>query len=213
MTPIIIGGIAGTPVGLAVGTNPTARAGVQAHPQTRAPCPERETMTWLNTNEAPPETSGARVLMDPGKYVFELVDHDFTSTRSGKGKRVPALFECVDARYPGAKIKHNWNIINDSEMAVNISKREIFDIAVALGIDLLVEDPFDIPRELNRLMNQPILCEIGIEKGKGTFTNKEGEEVERHDRNRIVAFMKYDPAASEAEAPSATPQKRERLSR
>jgi len=171
--------------------------------------PEAQENTWLNTTNYVPTEAPGRTLMEKGKYPFQLVDYEILTTRDGQGKRVKSQWECCDARYAGVRLVHNWNIKNKSAKAVEISKREIFDCARALGIDLLVEDPvIDLPRELNKLMDQHILCEVGIEKGKGTYTNNDGEEVERKDQNRFYGFSKFVDGA-----PVEAPAERGRLAR
>jgi hypothetical protein len=160
-------------------------------------------MSWLDTNNYTPTETPGRTLMEAGRFPFQLVDYEILTTRDGNGKRVKAVMECCDARYAGVKLFHNWNIKNKSEKAVEISKREIFDVARAVGVDLVIEDPvLDLPRELNKCMDHVIACDVEIEKGKGTYTDKNGEEVERKDQNRIVGFAKWvdGPAATEAPA-------------
>jgi hypothetical protein len=79
------------------------------------------------------ETSGGFKAFERGWYRMLIDQTDYLPTKSGDGKRLSITLLCLDGPNKGRLVFEGLNLENPSEMAQSIARRDLYDIAVAIG--------------------------------------------------------------------------------
>jgi hypothetical protein len=119
---------------------------------------ERFPMARLNFNADDFETP-SRNLLEPGKYLAEIIESEIKATRSG-GTMLSMTFEMLNPA-KGRRVWHNYNLENKSEKAVEIGKQDLGYTAKAVG-----KPRFDDTEELH---NIPLTITVIVEQGDGEY--------------------------------------------
>lgn len=120
-------------------------------------------MARLNFNADEHDAPSSR-LLEPGKYLAEIIESEIKSTRSG-GTMLSLTFQMLHPA-EGRRVWHNYNLENKSERAVEIGKQELGYTARAVG-----KPRFDDTLEMH---NIPLTVTVIVEEGNGEYgpTNK-----------------------------------------
>lgn len=111
-----------------------------------------------------------------------IKDSDIKTTSRGDGEYIKITMEIMDdGKYHGAKLWHNFNVVNPNEKAVQIGRGQLKRLNQILGIAEL--------QDTTELHGQPFRVQVGIQKGTGGYD----------DSNNIKKFLPLD---SESESGS-----------
>jgi hypothetical protein len=105
-----------------------------------------------------------------GEYTLKCVESDTKETASG-GTMIAAKFEVVKGPYAGRFLWNNFNVVNRSEKAQEIGRRQLVSWAHAAG------KPGS--NDTDQLLERPFNAVVGVEKGTGGYS----------DRNNIRSYL------------------------
>ena len=77
-----------------------------------------------------------RSVLEPGEYPAIIIKSDMKNTRAGNGQYLSLEFIIIgNGKGKGRKLWANLNLVNPSEVAVNIARSELATICKAIGLD------------------------------------------------------------------------------
>jgi hypothetical protein len=119
------------------------------------------------------------------------------SSRNGKGRYLPMVFEIIEGDHKGRQVFKNFNLENQNEQAVKIAQSEIKELLQAIGWDFTAK-PCG-PEDTSELHMIPMTLQITIRKDKQT--EEERNDI-KHFKPRQVPGMTAAPTPGKP-APSA----------
>ncbi len=133
---------------------------------------KKENNDYLSTNDHVPG-SGSFDTIPRGEYSVIMVKAEKKDTKAGDGVLQFCQFKVIDGEFENRIIFHNFNIVNPSEKAVDISVSLLKDFMYMVNIKKC--DKFD----LTALLNRPVTIGVGIRKGDDQYA----------DQNNITKFL------------------------
>lgn len=123
----------------------------------------------LGFDAAAPENQsrGGFEPMPAGDYVGVFVSSSVKETKSGRGRYLELVFECVDGAHRGRRVYERLNLWNENEKAVQIARGTLGDICRAVGIMQ--------PDDSSELHGRPVVAAIVLEErndAPGKFSNR-----------------------------------------
>lgn len=127
------------------------------------------------------ETYSAFELLKPGDYNVVFSDVELKDTSTG-GALLLFTFEVCDAEFAGRKLFHRCNVVNNSDKAVEIGRKELASILVAAGRTLKFSgDVLELDSAVREALHDSgFVVKVGIERDK---------EGKYNDKNTIKQFM------------------------
>lgn len=132
-----------------------------------------------------------RELVPPGRYRARIVASEMKTTTKGDGQYLQLTWSILGGDFDDKYVWQRLNIVNKSDRAQGIAKRQLKNLMNALNVDELDDS--------EQLHNQPIDIDVVIEKGTNGFS----------DKNDVKGFYANIPSPAPAPAPAApsAPQK------
>lgn len=124
-----------------------------------------------------------------GKYLAIVSKSEMKDTKAGDGKYLALTFQVVDGQFKNRLVWHNLNLVNQSEVAVNIARSELKAMCDALGITAL--------RDSNELHDKPMVISLKV----GQFNGNPNNEVKKFER--CAAAPLHVPQSTPAVQPAA----------
>lgn len=120
-------------------------------------------------------------LLKKGNYNVVLEEVELNDTKSG-GARLDLKFTVCDAEFAGRKLYHTINVVNDSEKAVEIGKKDLAGLLLAAGKSFKFDgNILELDSALQEtLADVPVVAKVYVEKDKNG---------EYEDKNRIRGFL------------------------
>jgi hypothetical protein len=121
-------------------------------------------------------------VLPAGEYKVELIKAIPTATKNGSGEYIKCRFKVVGGEGKGRLVFHNFNIVNNNELAVEIGTNELKQF-------MHCADVLELPsiRNLSPLLNVPVSVKVGIKEGDDKY----------NDQNIIKGFIVPEEAADE----------------
>ena len=141
---------------------------------------------------------GSLELIPAGWYRTMIVETDVLQTRDGLGQYVKAKLQIIEGEKKNRTVYHNFNTVNQSQMAQEIGRGQLKAVAALCGLQAL--------RDTFELHNHPFWVRIACEKDKNdqnTWYNRIKEFKAEPPSN--VAKGNASPACS---APAKKPWER-----
>lgn len=88
-----------------------------------------------------------------GTYRVLISNSEGKVTQNGTGRYIAMTFDIIEGEFQRRKIFHNFNIKNDSEMAVKIGLSDLKCLLEAIGSD----QPIGYENDLHRLVTDKVL--------------------------------------------------------
>jgi hypothetical protein len=128
-------------------------------------------MAQLNYDVNQEELERSFDLLPVGEYTVIIEDSDLKPNNKNTGKNLLLTYQVIDGQLKGRKIFENLCIENLSTQAVQIAKRTLNSIGVAVGIKQI--------KDSNELHNKPFKIEVGI---RGTEDDQYGRQnfIKKH---------------------------------
>jgi hypothetical protein len=136
------------------------------------------------------EATGDFTPLPPGWYSAEIEKAEIKDTKTSGGKMLKIQYSIVGEKFNGRKIFESINILNASEAAQAIGRRQLADIARACNIALLDDE--------DQLLAQTIEIKLAVKHDEGYDPDN---EVKGH---RPLGGKTATPPAGKAAAPGAT---------
>lgn len=130
-----------------------------------------------------------RELVPPGRYTARIVASEMRTTTKGDGQYLQLTWSILGGEFDDKYVWQRLNIVNKSDRAQSIAKRQLKNLMSALNVDELDDS--------EQLHNQPIDIDIVIEKGTNGFS----------DKNDVKGFYANIPSPAPAPAAPSAPQK------
>lgn len=96
-----------------------------------------------------------------GEYLAKVVESDFLQNSKKNGKYIKLKFEIIQGEFKGRFIWTNLNVLNPSQVAVDIANKELATLCRAVGVPKL--------KDTNQLHGKPIKMKIKIKPAKGDY--------------------------------------------
>lgn len=120
-------------------------------------------------------------LIPDGTVATAIAVSEENKTSTAGVSRLVLKFEIVEGPYKKRNVWHDLHL-NSSDKGKAMAMRQIAEMGAAVGVDMVTDT--------NQIMRKPMLITIIVEKGTGTF----------EDKNKIKKFAKAGPKAIEAPA-------------
>jgi hypothetical protein len=150
-------------------------------------------MKWLGFNAKEVEPAGDFTPIPEGEYVAIITASEFKATKaaeeSGKpedGQYLLLTLQLVDDPFAGRTVFDRLNLVNKSDQAVEIAKKQLSSICRAIGRMT--------PEDSSQLHNIPLLVRLGQKTHEGKVYN----EVKSYKS----AKTEQDPEATHPPAPT-----------
>lgn len=141
----------------------------------------------FNTSDAPPPEEFAPIPHGT-KVLMQAIESEIGPTKDGNGTILKITYEVIDeGPYKARRVWDNLNVQNANPTAQNIAQRALADLCEACGKSQ-IEDS-------EELHYKPFIAELGIQKGTGTF----------RDKNVVRKYLKADGSAPNRPAPAGQP--------
>jgi len=139
----------------------------------------------VNVKEEQAKNSYA--LIPEGTVATAIIVSEETKTSTAGVDRLVMKFEIVEGPYKKRNVWHDLHL-NSSDKGKAMAMRQIAEMGAAVGVDMVTDT--------NQVMRKPMLITLTVEKGTGSY----------EDKNKIKKFAKAGPtsvAASNKPAVSA----------
>lgn len=103
-----------------------------------------------------------------GDYVVVVVGSGMKPTKAGTGQYLEVVMEVIDGQYKGRSLWGRLNLVNPSETATKIARKEWAQICRAVGIAS--------PADSSEVHNKPMIASVKVVPG----TTKEQNEIEKY---------------------------------
>ena len=131
-----------------------------------------------------------RELVPPGRYRARIIESEMIPTKKGDGGEYLQLtWSILGGDFDDKYVWQRLNIVNKSEQAQGIAKRQLKNLMNALNVDELDDS--------EQLHNQPLDIDVVIEKGTNGYA----------DKNDVKGFYANIPSPAPAPAAPSAPQK------
>jgi hypothetical protein len=134
-------------------------------------------------------------VLPAGRYLGQIVESEMLSTKAGDGQYLRLVVEVLDGQYAQRRIFDQLNLVNNSQQAVEIARRQLSTICRAVG-QMQVTDS-------EQLHFKPLVITLKVEPAG---PDKHG--VHREARNRVAGYAPATaapPSATQPPAAAATP--------
>ena len=115
-------------------------------------------MSYLAFDATTVEPNKPFEVLDPGRYVVQIVASEMRATRDGKGKYLWLELEVLEGKHKGRKLFDRLNRINANPKAVEIAERTLSAICHAID-KLKVQNS----EELHLI---PLLADVRVQPSK-----------------------------------------------
>ena len=122
----------------------------------------------VNPNEV--ESDGYD-LLPQDEYVAIIEESDYKANSNNSGKMLKLTYQIIEGNFKGQKLWENLNLEHPSAQAVEISRKALNSILLAVGIDGL--------KDSAQLHNIPMTIKVGV-KGKETDTYGIQNVIKKH---------------------------------
>jgi len=119
-----------------------------------------------------------------GSYPVVIEDSDYVDNKKGNGKMVKLVYQIIDGPFKGKKLFENLNLENPNDQAVQIARRTLNAICVAVGVPHV--------QDTAQLHNIPFMVEVKMK-----------DSPEYGMQNVIKKHLAIDGSAPAAPAPAA----------
>ncbi len=126
-------------------------------------------MAQLNYDVNQEELEQSFDLLPVGEYTVIIEDSDLKPNKKNTGKNLNLIYQVIDGQFKGRKIFENISIDNPKQQTVQIAKRTLNSIGVAVGIQKITDS--------SQLHNKPLKVIIKIKEDK-VYGDK--NEVKKH---------------------------------
>ena len=132
-----------------------------------------------------------RELIPPGRYTARIVASEMRTTTKGDGEYLQLTWSILGGDFDDKYVWQRLNIVNKSDRAQSIAKRQLKNLMNALNVEELDDS--------EQLHDQPLDIDVVIEKGTNGYS----------DKNDVKGFYSNIPSPAPAPAPAApsAPQK------
>ena len=133
-----------------------------------------------------------RELVPPGRYRARIIESEMIPTKKGDGGEYLQLtWSILGGDFDDKYVWQRLNIVNKSDRAQSIAKRQLKNLMNALNVEELDDS--------EQLHDQPLDIDVVIEKGTNGYS----------DKNDVKGFYSNIPSPAPAPAPAApsAPQK------
>ena len=132
-----------------------------------------------------------RELIPPGRYPARIVASEMRTTTKGDGEYLQLTWSILGGDFDDKYVWQRLNIVNKSDRAQSIAKRQLKNLMNALNVEELDDS--------EQLHDQPLDIDVVIEKGTNGYS----------DKNDVKGFYSNIPSPAPAPAPAApsAPQK------
>jgi hypothetical protein len=155
-------------------------------------------MAQLNYNVNNEELEQSFDLLPVGEYTVIIEDSDLKPNNKNTGKNLLLTYQVIDGQLKGRKIFENLCIENPSMQAMQIAKRTLNSIGVAVGMTQI--------KDSNELHNKPFKIEVGI-RGSEEDQYRRQNFIKKHlplDRSKVSSPQQNSPEpASDGKPPWA----------
>jgi hypothetical protein len=121
-----------------------------------------------------------------GSYPVIIEDSDYVDNKKQNGKMVKLTYQIIDGPFKGKKLFENLNLENPNDQAVQIARRTLNAICVAVGVPHV--------QDTAQLHNIPLMVEVKMK-----------DSPEYGMQNVIKKHLAIDGSAPSAPAPAAAP--------
>ena len=130
-----------------------------------------------------------RELIPPGRYTARIVASEMRTTTKGDGEYLQLTWSIFGGDFYDLYVWQRLNIVNKSDRAQSIAKRQLKNLMNALNVEELDDS--------EQLHDQPLDIDVVIEKGTNGYS----------DKNDVKGFYANIPSPAPAPAaPSAPPK-------
>lgn len=144
-------------------------------------------MALLDTTFVTDEEKDAGFTLIPNNTVCTVIikESEIKTTRAGNGEYIKITMEVMDDEHSGAKLWHNFNVVNPNEKAVQIGRGQLKRLNQILGISEL--------QDTTELHGQPFRVLTQIKKGQDGYD----------DTNVVKKFLPLEDEENNSEADSS----------
>jgi len=137
------------------------------------------------------EKMGGFEIYPPGDYPAIMISASKKTNAKNTGAFVECVYTFIDGEHSGKKYTSRLNLWNENRQAVDIAKRELKSLRVALGLP-------DNASDLTMFVNKPLVLKIGAKPRKDDPARVE---------NNLLSIEPYSGAPAVANpAPQYQPQ-------
>lgn len=157
-------------------------------------------MAQLNFNGTNQEAMDDYSVIPAGVYNAQIVKSEIVSTRDKKGTLLKLQYKVIDGEFKGRIVFGQYNLKNENQQAVEISRKQIKTICDAVG----KPDGFSDTNEIHGI---PIQIKVGIRPAQGNYA--EQNEIKYYDKYKGPAGetipSEESPDANSAQKSSGAP--------
>lgn len=158
---------------------------------------EENKMVELNYDANEYEPLGSFEPLPIGEYTVVIESSEQNLASTGKGEYIQFVYNVIAGEYQGRKLFDRINIINESEQAQTIARRQMSSICRAIGVM--------IPKNTEEMHDKPFVVKVGIRPAKGEYgPSNKIYAYKSLDGSVPTSTKKSDPPIKKREEPSAT---------
>jgi hypothetical protein len=115
-------------------------------------------MAELNHTVNPDEVEESFAPVPAGEYISVIESSDYVDNKAKTGKILRLTYQIIDGQFKGRKLFNNLNLVNQSAQTVEIAKKSLNSIGLAVGV-------IDI-KDSSQLHDTPFKIDVGIKEDK-----------------------------------------------
>ena len=118
-----------------------------------------------------------------GEYSVVIDSAEIKETRKGDGRYLALAFRIVSMKSHGRLIFNNYNFVNPNEKAVQIARKEMKKLCLAVGINREITD-------INEFINRELNIKVKVDEYEYNGETKKS--------NKITHYIKHETPAPQA---------------
>lgn len=150
-------------------------------------------MAGLNLDMTGVSPAEERSAIPAGEYLAVITESEMKTTKSGNGQFLQLTFEVIEGEFKGRKVWHRLNLNNPNSQAVEIARRELKAIMVAVNF------PGDIINDSADLHNLPLTIKV---KAKQSDDGEVQNEIKSFKAKGTPTFAAGGTPAAAGAAPA-----------
>lgn len=111
-------------------------------------------MAGLNYTVDATDTQEGFDVIPAGEYVAIIEDSDMVETKNKDGRMLKLTYQIIDGPFKGNKLFNQLNLENKSQQAVQIARKSLNAIGVAVGVAEI--------KDSSQLHNKPLKIEVVV---------------------------------------------------
>lgn len=115
-------------------------------------------MAELNYQVNDQELENSFEALPSGDYIVVIEDSDIVQTKSGDGHYIKLTYQIIDGNFKGSKLFENINIDNPNPQAVQIAKKTLNSIGVAINLSTI--------KDTSEMHDVPLAITVAVRESK-----------------------------------------------